>query len=135
MTSLESSRLGTKLPWPGLIAAGVLLISLTVTYAGLSGPPCVWRMLLHFPCPGSGLTRSIKALWHGDLIQSFRYLPLGIPLFIGCIVALLPWPPALKKRRSPTLPLWCGAVVLVLMIGVWLVRLLLARSGNTLFMW
>jgi hypothetical protein len=135
MTVWGRSKPWAELPWPRLIAAGVLLISVTVTYAGLSGPPCLWRTLLHIPCPGCGLTRSIKALWHGELIQSFRYHPLGIPIVIGCVAALMPWPAALKKRFPPYLPLWIAGITVVLMIGIWLLRMALAWSGNDFFEW
>ena len=123
------------LHWPRIVAVGILLITLTVTYAGITGPPCIWRMLTHVPCPGCGLTRSIRALWHGDIVLSFRYHPLGLPLVLGCISMTLPWPDALKQRMPRNLIVYSGIGVLFLFIGIWLTRLLLASSGNTFFEW
>ena len=135
MTMQEGSKWWSELPWTRLVAAGILLISLAVTYGNLSGPPCLWKTMLHVPCPGCGLTRSIRALWHGNLLLSFRYHPLGIPLIVGCMVSLLTWPASRHQPVTPWLSRWGWPVVLTVMLGIWLLRLTLAWSGSTFFEW
>lgn len=67
---------------PASLAAIVLAGTLVLAYTGLHGPLCYFRFLTGLPCPGCGLTRSLESLWHGRLLLSIRYHPLGIPFFL-----------------------------------------------------
>lgn len=135
MTAPAISKWWSDLPWGRIVAGGIILISLIFTFAGLHGPGCLWRMMIHIPCPGCGLTRSIRALWHGNLVESFRYHPLGIPLVIGCIASLLTWPASRQKPVHPWLLRWGWPAVLILALCLWVVRLGLMWAGNTFFEW
>ena len=50
--------------------------------------PCLFKTLFHIPCPGCGLTRGFKALFKLDIIGSFKYNILCIPLFIFIVYYL-----------------------------------------------
>ncbi len=135
---------GTEAQWAGLAAAIVLIGTLVTAYAPIHGPICVSRALFHLPCPGCGLTRSLTAIWHGDLLLSFRYHPMGLPTFVGCMgVALRALsPPAIRPRwrwferfgaRLLAPPLGIG--IFAGMIVLWVVRLGLWSSGSRFFLW
>lgn len=52
-----------------------------------SGPSlCLFNKLAGFPCPTCGLTRSLYSLATGNLSQSVRFNPLGLPL--ACFITL-----------------------------------------------
>ncbi|MDR0963410.1 MAG: DUF2752 domain-containing protein [Clostridium sp.] len=42
---------------------------------GFTFPPCGWDYHFRIYCPGCGGTRSVLALFHGNLLQSFLYYP------------------------------------------------------------
>ncbi|RYU86148.1 DUF2752 domain-containing protein [Mucilaginibacter terrigena] len=48
--------------------------------------PCPFKQLTGLDCPGCGLQRSVIALLHGDIYQSFKYHPATI-LLIFCVAA------------------------------------------------
>lgn len=50
---------------------------------------CVFHRLFHVPCPGCGLTRSIMALLHGDVIRSITYNFLGIPIVLITVITFV----------------------------------------------
>ena len=108
------------------------------------GPACLVRAITGIPCPGCGLTRSLSSIWHGRWLLSFRYHPLGLPLFglcLGCLLCAVSdrWYPRGKActRRiragivHPATLVGFAAVMLVL----WLVRLALSRAGSQFFLW
>ncbi len=130
--------------WLGAVAAGILAGTLLFAYTGVHGPICFARVYLHVPCPGCGLTRSLQALWHADLLTSVRYHPLGLPLFILCALLALRgaaparWRPlfASLDRFMALLSQPRGAFsCLVLLLGIYAVRVALALSGNHFFTW
>jgi hypothetical protein len=126
-----------------LLAAGIILsVSLALAVTGIPGPPCLFRALYGIPCPGCGLTRSLLALWHGDLRAAVLYHPLGAPLFFVCLtlcgVRLLS---AIRRKRcalenrlfeTVSSPRFAG-IALCLLLGVWLIRLLDRWAGWYLF--
>lgn len=61
--------------WSLLIAGAVYLF---VFEPGKSGffPPCVFRALTGFTCPGCGITRALHQALHGHLINAFTLNPL-----------------------------------------------------------
>ncbi len=82
-----------------LIGALVLALSLLPVPAGLQGRSiCTFRNLFDLPCPGCGVTRSLRATAHGDLTSAFNLNPFG-PLFFGAAVLLLLSP--LWQRLHP----------------------------------
>lgn len=82
-----------------LIGALVLTLSLLPVPAGLQGRSiCTFRNLFDLPCPGCGVTRSLRATAHGDLASALDFNPFG-PLFFGAAVLLLLSP--LWQRLHP----------------------------------
>jgi hypothetical protein len=117
------------------ILAGTFLLS----HSSLSGPPCPFKTILHLPCPGCGMTRSLSVLWHGDLYLSFRYHPLGLPLFAGCLLLLV----GLIFNRKPIEAAVRRLIVnrrvmtrtAILILGIWLVRIGFLCCGSEFFLW
>ena len=63
-----------------LLAAGLGFLLLQTlapeTAAKLHWPfPCAFDSLLHIPCLGCGATRALRALMHGELLESLRWHP------------------------------------------------------------
>lgn len=46
--------------------------------------PCIWKALLHIPCPGCGMTRAWVSLLELDFAAAFRYHPMfwSVPLVV-----------------------------------------------------
>lgn len=44
--------------------------------------PCIFHMLTGYYCPGCGGTRALKALLHGQILQSLYYHPI-VPYLAG----------------------------------------------------
>lgn len=90
------------------------------------------------------MTRSLSSIWRGDLLLSFRYHPLGLPLFGICLCCLLffvgdCWFPRMKPYTARLRALFMHTATLssiaVLMVVVWAARLLLDRTGHHFFIW
>ncbi|HLK58157.1 MAG TPA: DUF2752 domain-containing protein [Chthonomonadaceae bacterium] len=130
--------------WGVLVPAGILGLTCVLAHTHTEGPPCLLRTIFHIPCPGCGMTRSLEALWRGDLITSIRYHPLGPPLFLLCCLVLLS---ALLRRIAPSLKPRLDALAVrlkavrfaygvgALLITVWLIRVGLMLAGNNFFQW
>lgn len=102
------------------------------------------RTVIGLPCPGCGMTRSLSSLWRGHLWLSFRYHPLGIPLFLVCIVCILMFAcdqffpqirPATARFRRRVLDVKVMCSIAVLSVALWITRLILLHAGNPLFLW
>lgn len=50
---------------------------------------CPLKMLTGFPCPGCGITKSLVALYDGNVLESLHYHIFGIPSFIFCVALLI----------------------------------------------
>lgn len=69
----------------GFYLAGWILIAAAFAYAGITKltgihflsyyPPCAFRLITGFYCPGCGGTRAVKALLAGDFLSSLRLHP------------------------------------------------------------
>lgn len=130
--------------WSVFVSAGVLGVTALLSHSHASGPPCLLRMLFRIPCPGCGMTRSLEALWRGDLLASIRYHPLGPPLFLLCCLVLLHpllryIAPRLSVRLDTRLSRLNTTQILyasmALLLCVWLLRLGLLYIGNSFFQW
>lgn len=120
--------------------ATVLGITWVIAHTSLPSLPCPFKAMTHLPCPGCGFTRSFMALWHGDILLSFRYHPLGLPLFVACWGLLLygvrspsqgtPFSELLARRSMKLI-----AIGFALFFGLWVVRLGFVFSGSEFFLW
>ena len=63
---------------------------------------CLFKMLLHVPCPSCGSTRAVMAVFRGDVAGALCLNPLGLLLAAG-LVALPVWLLADLCRRRATL--------------------------------
>ena len=127
-------------PWIlTLTAASGLVLTAAAAFTTLPFPPCPFKLLFHLPCPGCGLTRSLAALWHGDLLVSFRYHPLGAPLFAGalasCLMAIAPG--AAQRQLQALLPKQriLSLSLLAVLLTIWAARLTAIAAGSGFFLW
>jgi hypothetical protein len=75
-------------------------------------PPCTFRELTGWACPGCGGTRAAHYFLHGDLRQALRLNPVVILFALTCLTGLA-W--ALLGARWPKLGWWAaGTAVLYL---------------------
>jgi hypothetical protein len=83
----------------GLLAAAGLRVAADFGLALL--PPCLWRQLSGFPCPGCGCTRSLLAWTHLDPVAAFRFNPLfSLALLLlagGWILSFLEGPTGARR--------------------------------------
>lgn len=91
----------------GLMLAGAGALSVLPAGAGL---PCPLRTVAGVPCPLCGMTTSVEAGVHLDVVGALAANPLG-PALIAVAVALL----VLRPRRIPMPPPACVAMVMALM--------------------
>ncbi len=63
---------------------------------------CLFKTLLHVPCPSCGATRAVVAVFRGDVAGALCLNPLGLLLAAG-LVALPVWLLADLLRRRATL--------------------------------
>ena len=135
MNTSMTTRLTNGLLSLRVIGAVILVVTFALAWTHQSGPLCLWRTLFNVPCPGCGLTRSVEAIWHGHLLLSFRYHPLGIPLFIACFIAVFHRKNEKVSAALNRYQLRIALSVAALMLLIWSMRLALAKSGNTFFLW
>ena len=87
----KETRSRVKLVFGWILAAGPLAALLTfplwqdlALWIGRHLPPCYFYQTTGIPCPGCGLTRSITALLHGDILLAMRYnmMPFFLAVFL-----------------------------------------------------
>jgi len=94
------------------------------------GPsPCMSKNLLGLSCPGCGMTRSVTAAAHGDIVAALRWHALGPVLLVATLAAwvLIGAGLVAGKDYLPDLnrPVWTWSVVgfFVALVVYWLIRL------------
>jgi len=125
----------------GLIAAGIFAVLATIFLVPPENVPftaCAFHSLTGHSCLTCGLTRSLHAISHGDLITSLRHHVMGPVIFIGALLLfLVPAMEAIAGKRK-WLPLrGRNAKIIALHIAVfwlfyWGVRImseLVAKAG------
>lgn len=101
-----------------LRVAGTLMLAGAVLLPLLPGPdgiPCPLRSLTGIPCPLCGMTTSVTAAVHVDLIAALAATPAGV-LAVIVAVGLLVY----HRRQQVTVPGWALPVAL---IGMWIWQL------------
>ena len=88
-------------------------------------PPCPFRALTDYLCPGCGTLRMIHALLHGDLGTAWSLHPLGVLLTpVGLWYFLNQTSIATRGRQiwAWQMPSWAGWTVLAVVLAYWLGR-------------
>lgn len=63
-------------------------ISLFMIFHFSLRPECLFKKLTSIPCPACGLTRAFLELLKGNIISSFSYNILAVPVLIGMLVSM-----------------------------------------------
>ena len=130
----DSTRKGA---WIRLIAFSVLAVGL-VAFSWLVALPsiqlCGFKVLTGRGCPGCGMTRAVTSLCRGEVLTSLRFHPLGLPMAIALLAAIIGafqgvrgredrfW--TFMDRRGPQ-----GALGFALaLVVVWIVRVFIVPS-------
>ncbi len=94
------------------IAGGILLAGagLLPLLPGPDGVPCPLRVLTGIPCPLCGMTSSVTAAAHLDIVAAVAANPAGLVAVLVAVGLLV-----FRGRRQVTVPGWAVPVVLVLM--------------------
>ena len=123
----DSGRLG-QVKRGGLVAA---VFGLVAALVALDVPLCPTAALFGVPCPGCGLTRATLSAVHGQWGHAFELHPLFwiISPIYAFAVGLGVWTYIRGPKRVSTLTWqmnrWVtigGAIMLVLMLGLWVLR-------------
>lgn len=96
---------------------------------------CTTKLLFHVRCPGCGLTRSLVAMGHLQLVEAWRFHHVG-PLVYGLLLLQIPFRLWLMRKAPRGQPVtesrWTVPVVVVLvglLIANWFYLLV---SGQTM---
>lgn len=131
LTKLFSSRAARAALWSLTLGGFVWLLA--------SGSiPCVFAQATHYPCPGCGSTRAVRALFHGDLDAALHgnflgpvLAALAFAMAAGSIVSVLRHGSATPfvSSRAGSLVARAAIVVGVLEVLVWIARFWGAFGG------
>lgn len=88
---LRQPVLGKMLEWPWFCRFGVLAAFAHVAFstAGLHLWRCDFIEVTGYPCPGCGLTRSIRAIFRADWQMSLRYHAFGSVAIVAVLTLVL----------------------------------------------
>src|SRR5262245_47796627 len=95
-----------------LAAAGMLAVAAAWRVLPVHPPfKCPLLTITGIPCPFCGMTRSVVAFMHGDIVGSLRFNPAGILVVALAIFLIL-------RPRIPSIrvPLW---TIYVALGGLW----------------
>jgi hypothetical protein len=107
-----------------LAAAGLFAAAVAYPLAPFSPGLCPLRATTGVPCPFCGMTRSVTAAVHGDLVHSLVLNPAGIVFVVLAVALLLGW-----RRRRITYATWLAPLVLGAM---WAYQLYKYATGRPL---
>lgn len=115
--------------WVILIFAGIGVVQLALTIAGLPGWQCPIRAVFGVTCPGCGLTTAIALLLKGSWqmsVQTHAFAPLSLIILILMLAAITLPAAYLNKisERVARLERKTGitAIILLSMVIYWLLR-------------
>ena len=87
-------------------------------------PPCLFRSLTGWQCPGCGSTRALHQLMHGHPIVAFELNPLlliSLPFIVFVLLRLSGSSP-IGGNRTDGFPASVGWLALTVVIGFWVFR-------------
>ncbi|MFA5554157.1 MAG: DUF2752 domain-containing protein [Phycisphaerae bacterium] len=88
-------------------------------------PPCPFKTITGFYCPGCGSLRAVHQLMHGHFIEAFRLNPLMVlftVIMIAIFIAFLIPSEKIKHLRSRFSKMPIALIVLVIIVAYWLLR-------------
>lgn len=110
--------------WSLLVAGAVYLF---VFEPGKSGffPPCPFRFLTGFTCPGCGTTRALHQILHGHFLSAFMLNPLFFLLSPFLLFGLLRYSVVVLRGGVPrpnALPAQYIYALFFVILGFWIFR-------------
>lgn len=112
-----------------LSCIGVLFVAWLALY--LLDIGCVFRLMTGIPCPGCGMTRAWLAALRLDFAAAFAYHPLFWAVPIAFVLAFVrEETTSVKVKRGIDIAI---AVLCVLVVAVWVVRLVDPADAGLLF--
>ena len=110
--------------WLLLLVGAVYLF---VFEPGRSGffPPCIFRTLTGFTCPGCGTTRALHEITHGHLLAAFMLNPLLVLALPFLLYALLRYSVTVMRGRVPrpnALPASYIYALFFVIVSFWIFR-------------
>ncbi|MGL5978359.1 MAG: DUF2752 domain-containing protein [Erysipelotrichaceae bacterium] len=85
-----------------LLGIGGLVFILSVT--GLY--QCPFRLFLHIPCGGCGMTTAMKYLLQGDIIAAMHANILSVPLALAIVFLIVIWVFDLLQHQNRLETIW-----------------------------
>jgi Protein of unknown function (DUF2752) len=89
-------------------------------------PGCTFHWLTGWYCPGCGMTRAAHAVLNGEILQAFRFNPLGMLLLplasAGLALEILGWVRGRPLGFRLSVGSKGGWVILWLILAFWLLR-------------
>ena len=121
---LANRRLTVVAIWLLLLAAAAYLV---VFEPGRSGffPPCPFRALTGFTCPGCGTTRALHHLLHGHIQAAFMLNPLLLIAIPFLVYALLRYSVIVMRGGIPrknALPAPYIYAIFFIVLSFWIFR-------------
>ena len=106
------------------VILGLFLMRERLIALSASFPPCSFRVLTGYHCPGCGNTRSVKALMHGDILLSLRNNPI---ILFGCLVGVQFYAEQIvgffwKDVKLVPRKMWVWIIVIVAFVIFYVVR-------------
>jgi hypothetical protein len=114
------------------LVAGATYVALDDPSDGGLVPPCPFRTLTGWWCPGCGLTRATHHLLRGDVAQALRYHAFVLVVLGAIAVAWTVWllrATGRLARPARTLPAWLVAAAVATLVAFAVVRNLPGVDG------
>lgn len=90
--------------------------------------PSIFSYYTGFPNPGSGVSRSVKALLAGEYLDFVLYNPFTIPIFAMFIFSFYRLGNGWLKNRTLTLPASLGWLWLGLLLCAWIAKFMIGKE-------
>jgi hypothetical protein len=110
--------------WSLLVAGAVYLFLFEPGNSGFF-PPCPFRFLTGFTCPGCGITRALHQILHGHFLNAFMLNPLFFLLGPFLLFALLRYSVIVLRGGVPrpnALPAQYIYGLFFVILGFWIFR-------------
>jgi len=106
--------------------AGLVVLHLWTPSGDAASAICFSRRVLHFPCPGCGMTRAFTHLAKGEWAAAAKDHPLAFVLALELILGWAAWGAMLALRRPVRLPARLDALLVAhaaVLVAFWLGRI------------